>query len=662
MESAIVVEYIERQTIVCAVILEVKQQRLRLLNENDQEVNLSSGRLLHRSRQRLDLSVGRARLVTLLGEIAARRADLAAGIDIEALWSKCNELQEWVDLKTMTDFCFPENVGDDQRAAVIRAFFANRMHFKFDQQRFFPNSADLVAKKLAQKKEADRRAQLIQNAGQWLRAEKGAGDGDTPGPKARKEYLDILKSLYLFGKESPHHDLGRAIIDKAGMDPLDELFHALVRHGVFDPDENVDLHRLAVPTLFAPTVESHADRLIRQQTGLAALNGRRDLTDLPLMTIDGQATLDFDDAISIEELGDHLRIGIHIVDVGHFIKKGDPLDQAALARGSSIYMPDRRIPMLPHSLAEGLCSLRMGEERPAISTMIRIHPNADIIDFEVFASRIRVARQLTYFDVNQMADDQRDLLLLRGVADAFRRRRLADGAVQITLPEISVWIGPDGQIVVNRINRESAGRMLVSEIMIMANWLMGRFLADQAVPAIYRSQPDPKERLYRGESGTIYQNVMQRRLLNRFVLGPWPGRHSGLGLDAYVTATSPIRKYFDLVTQRQIRAALGLEDVYDEAALSRTIAQLAQPMSRVGMVQRSRVRYWLLKHLEGRVGEKLEAVVLNRRRNAYQILLPEFMLECDMPATSGIKLKPESLIQVTLQRVSARRDVLAVFM
>ena len=155
---------------------------------------------------------------------------------------------------------------------------------------------------------------------------------------------------------------------------------------------------------------------------------------------------------------------------------------------------------------------------------------------------------------------------------------------------------------------------------------------------------------------------MQRRLLNRFVLGPWPGRHSGLGLDSYVTATSPIRKYFDLVTQRQIRAALGLEDGYDEAALSRTIAQLTQPMSRVGMVQRSRVRYWLLRHLEGRVGEKLEAVVLNRRRNGYQVLLPEFMLECDMPATSGIKLKPESLVQVTLQRVNARRDVLAVFM
>ena len=136
---------------------------------------------------------------------------------------------------------------------------------------------------------------------------------------------------------------------------------------------------------------------------------------------------------------------------------------------------------------------------------------------------------------------------------------MSAGAIQITLPDIHIWIADDGEITVSRINRESPGRMLVSEIMIMANWLMAKFLAKHNVPAIYRSQTSPRERLYKGNNGTLFQNCMQRKHLSRFILNTVPEHHTGLGLNAYVTATSPIRKYYDLATQRQIRAVLGLE-------------------------------------------------------------------------------------------------------
>jgi exoribonuclease-2 len=216
----------------------------------------------------------------------------------------------------------------------------------------------------------------------------------------------------------------------------------------------------------------------------------------------------------------------------------------------------------------------------------------------------------------------------------------------------------NGDINLNRLNRESPGRMLVAETMILANWLMARFLAENGVPAIYRSQPDPRERLYRGDEGTLYQHWMQRRLLNRFVLGHAPDKHSGLGLSAYVTATSPIRKYYDLVTQRQVRAALGMEEPYPAEDIDRIIQELATPMSRVAHLQVSRQRYWLLKYLEKRIGQKEEAIVLVRRRHSYQILLSDYMLECDLPITGGIELKPEDLIQVTIQNVSARKDLI----
>jgi exoribonuclease-2 len=133
-----------------------------------------------------------------------------------------------------------------------------------------------------------------------------------------------------------------------------------------------------------------------------------------------------------------------------------------------------------------------------------------------------------------------------------------------------------------------------------------------------------------------------------------------LGLDAYVTATSPIRKYSDLVAQRQIRASLGLEDAYTPEQVNEIIQLLEMPMSYVGRFQFSRHRYWLLKYLENHIGQKEEAIVLHKARRNYQILLTQYMVECDMPIQTGIDLKPEDLIQITIQRVNARKDVLQV--
>jgi exoribonuclease-2 len=133
-------------------------------------------------------------------------------------------------------------------------------------------------------------------------------------------------------------------------------------------------------------------------------------------------------------------------------------------------------------------------------------------------------------------------------------------------------------------------------------------------------------------------------------------------LEAYVTATSPIRKYFDLVTQRQVRAVLGLEQPYSVEEIDQIIQLLEIPMSQVARIQIARHRYWLLKYLEKLVGKKDEAIVLYKKRNSYQILLPEYMVECELPISSSIELKPEDYIQVTIQHVSARNDILSVFM
>ena len=659
MEIGNIVEYIDRQKIFCAVILEVKNHRLRLLTENNREVNLSANRLSHTSGDRIDIAQSRDKLVEILKSVSQRRLELIRHIDIKELWEVLSTEQEWIDLDTMTAICFPREATQDHESAVVRAFFENRIYFKFNSDRFFPNSKAQVQKIVAEIRESARIENLIEKAGRWLRAVMNGGDQtryETP-----KDCIPLLKSLFLYGKESHDYKIGKAVLAKAGLQNTEALFDILVRIGEWHPDQNLELIRFQIPVEFAPTVAKRAQDLLSAPPIIEA-GKRRDFTDLPLMTVDGQATLDYDDALSIEEFEGRLRLGIHIADVGHFIHKDDPIDQEAFARGSSIYMPDQKIPMLPACLAEYLCSLKAGEVRPAISTLVDLAPDGEIIDYEITASWVRVKDQFSYYDVNLMAEDNPAVAKLYEIGRRFRQKRLDDGAVQITLPDVNTWIDGDGEPAVSRINRESPGRLLVAELMIMANWLMAKFLSAHQMPAIFRSQPEPRDRLYKQNEGNLFQNWMQRKLLSRFVLAPAAEHHTGLGLNAYTTATSPIRKYFDLLTQRQIRALLGFEAPYSADEIAEKIQHLQQPMAHVARLQQGRHRYWLLKYLEKRVGQREEAMVLYKRRKSYLILIPEYMVECELPLSDSISLKPEDLIQIVIQRVDARKDVLTVFM
>jgi exoribonuclease-2 len=450
------------------------------------------------------------------------------------------------------------------------------------------------------------------------------------------------------------------MLAKAGAGSPSALFAFLVKIGVWHADENLDLLRHDIRPELPAAVEAHAASLAQSPPPLEP--GRRDLRDLSLMTIDGPATQDFDDALSLTPQGENFVLGIHIADVGHFVSRSDPIDQEALGRASSIYMPDQRISMLPTSLCLGACSLKAGEERPAISTLVTVTPHGKILDFEIVPSLIRVRYQLTYQDVDEMAAYDTTIKALIAIARGYRNSRLDSGALIIELPEINLWLDHKGQPVFQRIDRESPSHLLVSEMMILANSLAARYLSERGLPAIFRSQAEPRERLFSRDQGTLFQNCMQRKQINRFALSSIPEPHSGLGVPAYVTSTSPIRKYTDLVAQRQIRATLGLEVPYTPEEMAFIIAALEEPMTLVGRIQYSRHRYWLLKYLEGRIGKKEEAVVLFRRREGYAILIPEYMLECNLAGADHVNLKPEDLVQVTIQHVHARNDVINVYL
>ena len=220
METGSVVEFIDSQKIICAAVMEIKALRLRLLTENNREVKLAAGRLAHKSCQCLDVSVGRDKLAGALREIAAQRRRLSEQVDIRELWEVLNSEQEWIDLATMTAFCFPDNPDGDHESAVLRVFFNDRIYFKFNPDRFFPHSVDQVEQIIAQRDAEARQALLLGQGGAWL--QKVLDNKNPPKPEQSDAICEILASYYLFEKESPHRDLARAMLKKAGAEGIIE--------------------------------------------------------------------------------------------------------------------------------------------------------------------------------------------------------------------------------------------------------------------------------------------------------------------------------------------------------------------------------------------------------------------------------------------------------
>ncbi|VEN72572.1 Exoribonuclease II [Candidatus Desulfarcum epimagneticum] len=648
-------EFIDKQKITCAAVLKAKDKRVKALTEGNREIKISMGRLSHIGGAVPDPLSGRDKTAAALKEIAAKRNALAETINIPELWEVLNEEGEWVDLKTMTGLCFPDHPSPDHESAVVRAFFSERRHFKFNAHRFLPYSKEEIRRRASEEEKAARREKFIDESARRLR---DIQNGQTPADGLPERLAEALKSFCLFGKESDRAADVAAIMKKTGLKNETRVFDILVKTGVWDKNENLDTHRFGVSDSFPPETDALASRTAK--AGAFSNAGRQDLTGLSVMTIDGDTTRDFDDALSLEKTGDHIRLGVHISDVGHFIQKGDAIDTEALSRGSSIYMPDQTISMLPKTLSENVCSLKKDLPRPAITIMATLNRSHEIIGHEIFPSVVAVRHQLTYDQADEGV--RPETAQMWEIAKTFREKRLADGAVQINLPDLYVRLLPGDEIEIIREDRESPSRMLVSEIMIMANRLMAGFLKDHDLPAVFRSQPGPKERLYQGEDESLFKNWMQRKRLSRFSLSEKPSRHSGLGLDAYVTATSPIRKYYDLATQRQIRSVFGLEAPYSEKEIQTLIHMLEIPMSQVSTLQFKRKRYWLLKRLEKKTGEKLEALVLHKRRDKYQVLLPEYMMECAIPSYGGVSLKPQDMIRVTVQRASASNDTFSAYM
>ncbi|MDD9301177.1 MAG: RNB domain-containing ribonuclease [Desulfobacter sp.] len=658
MNIGSIVEYIDQQKIISAVILSEKKGKLRLLNENSREVNFSEKRLSHISQARLNTDLAKSTLVSHLKQATETRRRLSESINIRDLWEILHDDPEEIDISAMTLFCFDPPLTPDHEAAVIRAFFYDRLYFKFNKSIFLPYTEEQVNARKRQVKEAKRREELIIKGASWLNQlqKQDKPPESQPDPKI----VDILKDYYLFGNDADMAATAKQMIKKSGLTLVDQLFKLFVKAGLWEVDQNIDLLTMQIPTSFSPRVMDAAARLSKTAARVFDDPKRKDLTKVPLITIDGQSTQDYDDAISLETTENGYRLGIHIIDVGAYIKNGDFIDMAARFRASSIYMPDDKLPMIPSSLSEDLCSLKEGQIRPGISTLVHMNRFFKVLDYEIVPSIIKVHQQMSYSEANLLNGKNDPITSLYKMATLLREKRLKAGAIQITLPEVNVWLEDHQEIRYAKVDRENPSRMLVSEMMILANSLMAEFLSTNGMPAVFRSQAQPKQRIFKGIETALMPNFMQRKQLSRAMINTHADPHAGLGVKAYVTATSPIRRYHDLLTQRQIKALLRIGNPYSAQELDDILQSISISMANTGRLQAARKRYWLIKYLEKMKGQNFEGLVLDCHRDHYNVLIKEFMLEAKLPS-SGFKLKHGDLIQITIQHADARRNQLTLF-
>ena len=375
-------------------------------------------------------------------------------------------------------------------------------------------------------------------------------------------------------------------------------------------DPGVDIlsivNKLGIHDTFPEEVMNELDSIPDKVTP-EEMKNRRDLRDQMIFTIDGDDTKDIDDAIEVRKLdnGNYI-LGVHIADVSYYVREGMAIDEEAYERGTSVYLADRVIPMLPHKLSNGICSLNPGVDRLAISCEMEINEQGNVVNYDIFESVIRSKIQMTYKKVNMLLEDNQvaegyepyveSLLMMKKLAGILRKNKVGRGYIDFEIEEPKVIVDEDGMCVDVALRERGTGEKLIEDFMIAANETVASAIYFMELPFIYRIHGKPNEEKInnfmrfvsilgyklsgkiKGDKitpkmmqkildelkdkkeynmiSTLLLRSMQKAVYDKNNIG-----HFGLASDCYTHFTSPIRRYPDTTVHRLLRTYLFNHDM-----------------------------------------------------------------------------------------------------
>ncbi len=426
------------------------------------------------------------------------------------------------------------------------------------------------------------------------------------------------------------------------------------------------IKRLELPEAFPAEVEQEAREVAARKL---SLKKREDYRGQTIITIDGADAKDLDDAVSVKKTGDTWELGVHIADVADYVKAGSKLDKEALHRGTSVYLADTVIPMLPHALSNGVCSLNEGQDKLTLSCVMKIDAHGRVTDSHIAQSVICSKHRMTYSDVNAIfegdaaltkryADICDDLMLMKELAEVLRNRREEKGSIDFELEEAAFTYGADGRVTGVKPRQRGDAERLIEEFMLTANKTVAETYFLRELPFVYRvhEAPDnekmsafaafysnfgklrgpledvhPKklQTILNEVRGTPHENIISEVLLRsmkKAEYSPECKGHFGLSFRYYCHFTSPIRRYPDLMVHRIIKDdlagkmtekhVLALEAIVEHASRQSSTRERAA-MEAERMVDDVKKA----EYMQGREGEIYDGVVSGVSRNVIFVQL-----------------------------------------
>lgn len=412
-----------------------------------------------------------------------------------------------------------------------------------------------------------------------------------------------------------------------------------------------------MPVEFPEKVLNQAER-VGKDVSEADMAGRMDLRDWQMVTIDGEDAKDLDDAVSLTEVENGWKLGVHIADVTNYVQEKSALDREALKRGTSVYLADRVIPMLPHKLSNGICSLNAGENRLALSCIMTVDKKGEIVDHVIAETVIRVDQRMSYTSVAKIleAQDEQErqkyeklvpmFEQMAEVSGLLRERRKKRGAIDFDFPETKMILDEQGRPVELKPYERNVATKMIEDFMLAANETVAEEYFWREIPFLYRTHEAPEEDKVKKLSTFInnfgyhihmgneilpkeiqkllekVEGTPQEALISRLALRsmkqarytPENAGHFGLAAQYYTHFTSPIRRYPDLQIHRIIKENLRgrLSDdrmAHYEKILQEVATQSSEMERRAEEAERETVKLKKVEYMQDRIGEEFEGVI-----------------------------------------------------
>lgn len=646
------------------LVLGFKKDRYQVLSERGRTLDFTSNRLRVFDLKAQPLAASEQ--VTFLGALKSQSRALGQSIQLEELWKVVSEYNRDYELGELAELYFSKP-SSQQTLALALMLLSDRSYFKRDKEAFVARPAHVVEelKKAAaqQQQRQDLRRSFVEfiktfdseksNIPQPLDSlvhllKRQAVGADMTVTEARE-----AKELTELALESLHLERHRNINADA--------YQVLEKLKIFDARTNPAWERSGLSGALSNEIAAGAGEQ-------APSTERKDLSELDVFTIDDVSTRDMDDALSLELTSEGYRLGIHITDVSSSIEIGSALDREISRRLSSIYLPDRTVHMLPEALSLEALSLREGERRKALSVMVDLNKSYELLRTEIFPSWVRVKRRWTYDHVDELLEaSNSEFNTFYEIAAALEEKRMEAGAHRVQKTEIAIDVDEQGKVSLREVDEQAPARNLIAEMAVLINRIVAEYCRDQKIPVIYRGQPqseqddEPKP-----EQGRALDHFIRVRLKrSEPSLDPLP--HAGLGLKAYLQITSPIRRYVDLINQRQLMAHLaGARLPYSRSDLEELIPVLEEGLVKIQKVSKESKRFWFLRYLEQRIaknpssGRKIGGIVV-RTTGKYPLVELDEVFFASLVKSSK-KLNVGERVEVLIGGIDARDDYLRLEM